>query len=68
MNYASMSRVILSVKMERSGGFIKELPDELKNVPVEDMGDQLIIPGLTDLHVHAPQYSFRGSGNGYGAS
>ena len=23
MNYASMSRVILSVKMERSGGFIK---------------------------------------------
>ena len=41
-------------------GIYKELPDELKNVPVEDMGDQLIIPGLTDLHVHAPQYSFRG--------
>lgn len=43
-------------------GIYKELPDELKNVPVEDMGDQLIIPGLTDLHVHAPQYSFRGLG------
>ena len=24
-------------------GIYKELPDELKNVPVEDMGDQLII-------------------------
>ena len=47
-------------------GIYKELPDELKNVPVEDMGDQLIIPGLTDLHVHAPQYSYRGLGNGYG--
>ena len=34
----------------------------MKNVPVEDMGDQLILPGLTDLHVHAPQYSFRGLG------
>ena len=43
-------------------GINKELPDELKNVPVEDMGDQLIIPGLTDLHVHAPQYSYRGLG------
>ena len=43
-------------------GIYKELPDELKNVPVEDMGDQLILPGLTDLHIHAPQYSFRGLG------
>lgn len=34
-------------------GIYKELPDELKNVPVEDMGDQLILPGLTDLHIHA---------------
>ena len=25
-------------------GIYKELPDELKNVPVEDMGDQLILP------------------------
>ena len=39
-------------------GIYKELPDELKNVPVEDMGDQLIIPGLTDLHVHAPFSTF----------
>ena len=27
-------------------GIYKELPDELKNVPVEDMGDQLILRDL----------------------
>ena len=24
-----------------------------------DFGDELIIPGLTDLHLHAPQYTFQ---------
>ena len=38
------------------------LPEELKGIPVEDMGDRLIIPGLTDLHIHAPQYTFRSLG------
>ena len=27
-----------------------------------DYGDRLIIPGMTDLHLHAPQFSFRGLG------
>lgn len=27
-----------------------------------DYSDKLIIPGFADLHVHAPQYSFRGLG------
>ena len=39
------------------------LPEELKGIPVEDMEDRLIIPGLTDLHIHAPQYTFRSLGN-----
>ena len=30
--------------------------------PLTDYGDRLIVPGLTDLHLHAPQYSFRGLG------
>ncbi len=38
------------------------LPDELINIPVIDYGDSLIVPGMTDLHIHAPQYSFRGTG------
>ena len=33
-----------------------------QGVPMEDYGDRLLIPGLTDLHVHAPQYVFRGTG------
>ena len=32
-------------------------------IPVKDYeGKLLIIPGLVDLHIHAPQYSFRGLG------
>ena len=47
-------------------GIYGELPKEYAGIPVEDYGDRLIIPGLVDLHVHAPQYSFRGAGNGHG--
>lgn len=43
-------------------GIYDELPSGLAHIPVDDMGDKLIIPGLVDLHVHAPQYSFRGLG------
>jgi len=32
------------------------LPEELKQLPVEDLGDQIMIPGFCDMHVHAPQY------------
>ena len=43
-----------------SGGVFKELPEEYKNLPRYDYGDSLIFPGMVDLHVHAPQYAFRG--------
>lgn len=46
----------------RSAGVYEELPDAYKGLPVRDYGDRLIIPGLVDLHLHAPQYSFRGLG------
>ena len=39
-----------------------ELPDSLKNEEIEDYGDSLIIPGLIDMHLHAPQFAFRGLG------
>ena len=41
-------------------GVFKELPAEYSNIPVSDYGSQLIIPGLSDLHMHAPQYTYRG--------
>lgn len=31
-------------------------------VQLEDFGEKIITPGLVDLHVHAPQYAFRGTG------
>lgn len=39
-----------------------ELPKEYKEERIEDYTGKLIIPGFTDLHVHAPQYTFRGLG------
>ncbi len=57
-------------------GVYKTLPFKFGGNPIRDYKDALIIPGFTDLHVHAPQYSYRGlgcasvfvprSGNGYG--
>ena len=36
------------------------LPEEYTDLPLWDHGDALIFPGMVDLHVHAPQYAFRG--------
>ena len=44
----------------KSKGVFKTLPEEYKNLPLKDYGDKLIIPGMVDLHIHAPQYAFRG--------
>ena len=38
------------------------LPEKYQNLPLIDHSGKLIIPGLTDLHVHAPQYAFRALG------
>ena len=43
-------------------GRFPSLPEEYVDLPLIDCAGKLIIPGLTDLHVHAPQYSFRGLG------
>ncbi|HIU75399.1 MAG TPA: amidohydrolase family protein [Candidatus Pelethocola excrementipullorum] len=41
-------------------GVFEQIPKQYQKLPMEDYSGKLIIPGLTDLHVHAPQYSFRG--------
>lgn len=43
-------------------GVFSELPSLYKDCPIIDYKDQLIIPGMSDLHLHAPQYPFRGLG------
>lgn len=46
----------------KSAGVFDEIPEKYENLAVKDFGDKLIIPGLVDMHVHAPQYSFRSIG------
>ena len=47
---------------ERSQGVFETLPERFENLPMFDYGGKLIIPGLVDLHTHAPQFAFRGLG------
>ncbi|CUO21582.1 guanine deaminase [Eubacterium sp. am_0171] len=46
----------------RVKGVYQTLPFVYGGIPITDYEDRLIIPGLVDLHVHAPQYSYRGLG------
>ena len=46
----------------KCAGIFPALPEKYRGIPCTDYKDDLIIPGLTDLHVHAPQYTFRASG------
>lgn len=43
-------------------GTYRELPDYFKDIHVIDYGHKLIMPGLIDMHTHAPQYAFLGLG------
>ena len=43
-----------------SQGIFKSLPEEYKHLKAIDYTDKLVFPGMVDLHVHAPQYAFRG--------
>ncbi len=46
----------------KSLGVFKRLPEAYLNIPFKDYSEAIIIPGLVDLHVHAPQFAFRGLG------
>lgn len=45
-----------------SQGIFKEIPKKYMNLQEIDHSGNMIMPGLVDLHLHAPQYSFRGMG------
>lgn len=48
-----------------SAGVFEKLPEKYGSLPLRDLKDNLIIPGMVDLHIHAPQYAFRGFGMDY---
>jgi len=41
-----------------SSGVFKTLPQAFAHLPLIDRGNRLILPGLVDLHLHAPQFSY----------
>lgn len=43
-------------------GVFQELPESYAGIPVDDRSGMLVVPGLADIHLHAPQYAFRGLG------
>lgn len=45
-----------------SQGVFDKIPDEYKDFKLIDYTGKLIMPGLVDLHLHAPQYHYRGLG------
>ncbi len=45
-----------------SEGVFEKLPEQYAGMRVIDHSGYLVIPGMTDLHIHAPQYAFRGLG------
>ena len=49
----------------KCAGVFEELPEKYKDLEFRDLKDKLIIPGMVDLHIHAPQYAFRGMGMDY---
>ena len=45
-------------------GFYAMLPERFSGIEIMDCGDALVIPGMSDLHLHAPQYSYCGTAMG----
>lgn len=43
-------------------GVFETLPERYAALSLTDVGDRLVLPGLCDLHVHAPQFAYRGLG------
>lgn len=58
----SMDRAYLICEDGVSKGVFSELPAAFSGISVRDFGENLVIPGLTDLHLHAPQFAYRGLG------
>jgi len=46
----------------KSAGTFQKLPERFEKLPLKDRSGRLVMPGLTDLHIHAPQFAFRGLG------
>ena len=57
-----MEHSYIVVEDGRATGIFRTLPERYAQLPVLDYEDRLVLPGMTDLHIHAPQFAFRGLG------
>lgn len=57
----TMEASYLHVKDGKCISCYKELPEALSSLEIKDYSGNLIIPGMVDLHLHAPQYAYRGT-------
>ena len=57
----TMEASYLHVKDGKCISCYKELPEALPSLEIKDYSGNLIIPGMVDLHLHAPQYAYRGT-------
>lgn len=57
----TMEASYLHVKDGKCISCYKELPESLSSLEIKDYSGNLIIPGMVDLHLHAPQYAYRGT-------
>ena len=46
-------------------GVFDEIPERFQGLEMNDCTEKLILPGMADLHIHAPQYAYRGTGMDY---
>ncbi len=46
----------------RVAGIYSTLPENMAEAEVTDFGDALILQAFSDMHLHAPQYEFTGTG------
>jgi len=53
---------VLVCEEGRCAGVFPALPERYRALPLTDYGGRLIIPAMYDLHLHAPQYAYRGIG------
>jgi guanine deaminase len=58
----TMPNSFLVCEEGKSAGVFSQLPKQYANLSLSRYPGKLIVPGLVDLHVHAPQFAFRGMG------
>lgn len=55
----------LVCKENKVEGIFDQLPNKYYDLQLIDCKDKIIIPGMIDMHIHAPQFAFRGIGMDY---